>query len=112
MEKRLSIGKEGYTLAAVLLFGKDEVIQQILPHYKTDAILRVKNVNRYDDREYIQTNLIESYEKLMDFVAKHLPDKFYKEENQRKSLRTDIFHEVVANILVHRDIQMHILLHS
>jgi ATP-dependent DNA helicase RecG len=96
-------GKEGYTLAAVLLFGKDKVIQQILPHYKTDAILRVKNINRYDDREYIQTNLIESYEKLMDFVAKHLPDKFYKEENQRKSLRTDIFHEVAANILVHRE---------
>ncbi|MDI6802982.1 MAG: putative DNA binding domain-containing protein [Bacteroidota bacterium] len=102
-KKDYQSGKEGYTLAAVLLFGKDEVIQQILPHYKTDALLRVKNIHRYDDREYIQTNLIESYDKLMDFVAKHLPDKFYKEGNQRKSLRTDIFHEVVANILVHRE---------
>lgn len=32
-------GKEGYTLAAILLLGKDEVIQSVLPHFKTDAIL-------------------------------------------------------------------------
>ncbi|MDD4248207.1 MAG: putative DNA binding domain-containing protein, partial [Methanosarcina sp.] len=30
-------GKEGYTLAAILLLGKDEVIQSVLPHFKTDA---------------------------------------------------------------------------
>ncbi|MDA3939151.1 MAG: hypothetical protein PF693_07565 [Spirochaetia bacterium] len=31
---------EGYTLADVLLFGKDEVIHSVVPHYKTDALLR------------------------------------------------------------------------
>ena len=102
-KKDYQSGKEGYTLAAVLLFGKDEVIQHIVPHYKTDAILRIKNKDRYDDREYVRTNLIESYEKLMAFVAKHLPDKFYKEGNQRKSLRAAIFHEIVSNIIVHRE---------
>ena len=66
-------GQSGYTLAAALLLGKDEVIQQILPHYKIDALVRIKDVLRYDDRLYIQTNLIEAYEQLMDFVAKHLP---------------------------------------
>jgi len=30
-------GQEGFTLAAVLLFGKDKVIQQIIPPYKIDA---------------------------------------------------------------------------
>jgi len=96
-------GQEGYTLAAALSFGKDEVIQQILPHYKIDALVRIKNTERYDDREYIQTNLIEAYEKLMDFVSKHLPDKFYMEGDQRVSLRTKIFREVTANIIVHRE---------
>lgn len=45
-------GQEGYTLAAALLFGRDEVIQQILPHYKIDAILRRENPDRFDDRLY------------------------------------------------------------
>jgi len=95
--------QEGYTLAAALLFGKDEVIQQIVPHYKIDALVRIQDINRYDDREYIQTNLIEAYEQLMAFVAKHLPDKFYMEGDQRVSLRTKIFREVVANLIVHRE---------
>ncbi|HAH23990.1 MAG TPA: AAA family ATPase, partial [Prolixibacteraceae bacterium] len=96
-------GEEGYTLAAVLLFGKDEVIQSIVPHYKIDALVRRENTTRYDDRSYIQTNLIEAYEHLLDFVAKHLPDKFYLEGDQRRSLRTIIFRELAANIIVHRE---------
>jgi ATP-dependent DNA helicase RecG len=96
-------GKDGYTLAAVLLLGKDEVIQSVLPHHKTDAILRVENVDRYDDRDDIRTNLIESYDRLMAFVRKHLPDKFYQEGEQRISLRDRIFREVLANLLIHRE---------
>jgi ATP-dependent DNA helicase RecG len=96
-------GQEGYTLAAALLFGKNEVIQQIIPHYKIDALVRIKDQSRYDDREYIQTNLIEAYDRLMTFVSRHLPDKFYMESDQRVSLRTRIFREVVANLIVHRE---------
>lgn len=96
-------GKDGYTLAAVLLLGKDEVIQSVLPHHKTDAILRVENTDRYDDRDDIRTNLIESYDRLMAFVRKHLPDKFYQEGEQRISLRDRIFREVVSNLLIHRE---------
>jgi ATP-dependent DNA helicase RecG len=96
-------GKDGYTLAAVLLLGKDEVIQNVLPHHKTDAIFRVENLDRYDDRDDIRTNLIESYDRLMAFVRKHLPDKFYQEGEQRISLRDRIFREVVGNLLIHRE---------
>jgi ATP-dependent DNA helicase RecG len=96
-------GQEGYTLGAVLLLGKDEVIQSVLPHYKIDALVRKVNLVRYDDREYIQTNLIEAYDQLMAFAAKHLADKFYMEGDQRVSLRTKIFREVVANLIVHRE---------
>ncbi len=96
-------GEEGYTLAAILLLGKDEAIRSVVPHYKIDALVRRFNVDRYDDRLYIQTNLIEAYEQLLEFVAKHLPDKFYLEGDQRRSLRTIIFREVAANILVHKE---------
>ncbi|MEI6061694.1 MAG: RNA-binding domain-containing protein [Bacteroidota bacterium] len=96
-------GQEGYTLAAALLLGKDEAIQQIVPHYKIDALVRIQDTNRFDDREYIQTNLVEAYEQLMAFVARSLPDKFYMEGDQRVSLRTKIFREVVANMIVHRE---------
>ena len=61
-------GKAGYTLAAALLVGKDEVIQQILPFYKTDALLRRTNVDRYDDRREIRTNLIDAFDELILFV--------------------------------------------
>lgn len=96
-------GHEGYTLAAALLLVKDEVITQILPHYKIDALVRINDLDRYDDRLYIQTNLIEAYEQLMGFVEKHLPDKFFLQGDQRINLRTAIFREVAANIIVHRE---------
>ena len=96
-------GESGYNLAAVMLLGKDDVISDIAPAYVTDAILRKIDVDRYDDRELIKTNLIESYEQLMEFGRKHLPDKFYLEQDQRKSLRNIITREMIANTLIHRE---------
>jgi ATP-dependent DNA helicase RecG len=40
---------------------------------------------------------------LMQFVQKHLPDKFYLERDQRISLRDTIFREVIVNLLIHRE---------
>lgn len=102
-KKDYTTGREGYTLAAILLFGHDQVIQSILPHYKTDALLRIHNKDRYDDRLDIRTNLIESYDLLLDFIKKHLPDKFYLEHDQRKSLVDIIFREIASNIMIHRE---------
>ena len=96
-------GKEGFSLAAVLLLGEDQVILSVLPHHRTDALLRRENIDRYDDRDDIRTNLVESYERLMTFVAKHLPDKFFMEKAQRISLRDHMFREVAANMLIHRE---------
>lgn len=96
-------GEQGYNLAAILLFGKDEVIQSCVPGYVTDALCRKENMDRYDDRLIVKTNLIESYEFLMDFIAKHTSDKFYLVDNVRTSVRDLISREVVSNILVHRD---------
>ena len=44
-----------------------------------------------------------SSDRLMAFVNKHLPDKYYNEGNQRISIRNLIFHEVIGNLLIHRE---------
>lgn len=72
-------------------------IQDILPHHRTDAILRRENL---DD---IRTNLVDSYDRLMAFISKHLPDKFYLDGDTRTSLRDRLFREVVSNLLIHRE---------
>jgi ATP-dependent DNA helicase RecG len=102
-EKDFSSGIQGYNLAGVLLFGKDEVIRSCCPGYITDAIYRVENVDRYDDRLQVTTNLIEAYDLLMEFVSKHTSDKFCLIDNVNTSIRGIIAREVIGNILVHRD---------
>ncbi|MDR0221393.1 MAG: putative DNA binding domain-containing protein [Lachnospiraceae bacterium] len=56
-----------------------------------------------DDRLIVQTNLIESYGLLMGFAEKHLPDKFYLEDDARVSLRNAISREMLVNTLMHRE---------
>jgi ATP-dependent DNA helicase RecG len=101
--KDINTSKEGFTLSAILLFGKEEIIHSAIPHYKIDALLRKEDVDRYDDRDNIRCNLIESYDRLMAFVEKHLSDKFFLEGTQRISLRDKIFREIVVNMLIHRE---------
>jgi ATP-dependent DNA helicase RecG len=60
-------GKSGYNLAAILLFGRDEVIRSCTTNYVTDAICRKEDTDRYDDRLMVTTNLIDAYEQLIDF---------------------------------------------
>ncbi len=96
-------GKNGLTLAGILLLGNDQVILSAVPHHRTDLILRKVNLDRYDDRDLVRTNLIESYERIMAFVQKHLPDPFYLQGDQRISIREAIFREVASNILIHRE---------
>lgn len=61
--------KEGITLAAILLFGKDTTIMSALPQHKTDMIFRVENLDRYDDRDVIVTNLLDMYERLRTVIG-------------------------------------------
>lgn len=101
--KDQSSGEEGITLAAILLFGTDQMIMSVLPQHKTDAIFRVFNTDRYDDRDVVITNLIESYERLMAFGKKHLNDTFHLDGVQSVSARDNILREIVSNLLAHRD---------
>ena len=109
--------REGLVLAAVLLFGKEQTILSCCPYYRTDAIYRNLNYQRFlnpnsnepdirfDDRDLICENLILAYTRLMNFVQRNLPDKFSLDEQNlnRIDLRNIIFREIVANLLVHRE---------
>ncbi len=103
--KDFQSGEEGLTLAAALIFGKDSTIQSILPAYKVEAMVRIINKDRWDDRIIppLRTNLIDTYLSLKEFINKHLPDKFYYEEGQRIDLKDKIFREVIGNVIVHRE---------
>lgn len=98
-------GEEGLTLAAALIFGKDSTIQSILPAYKVEAMVRIHNKDRWDDRinPPLRTNLIDTYLRLKQFVNDKLPEKFYVEGDQRIDLRDKIFREVIGNVIVHRE---------
>ena len=102
-EKNLQTGEEGINLAGLLIFGKDDVIVSALSYYKTDAILKVDNIDRYDDRDDIRTNLIESYERLISFIKKHLNEKFYIDGSLRINIRDVIARELCVNLLIHRE---------
>ena len=95
--------REGITLAAVLLFGKENTIMSVLPQHKPDAIFRVENKDRYDDRDVITTNLIDSYERLILFGQKHLNDLFVLDGIVNVNARDRILREIISNTLAHRD---------
>lgn len=96
-------GKEGITLAAILLFGPDNLIYSVLAHHKTDAIFRVFYTDRYDDRDVILTNLLDNYDRLIAFSEKHLNNLFTMDGIVSISARDKILREIVSNSLAHRD---------
>ncbi len=79
------------------------MIKSVVPGYMTDAIYRVENVDRYDDRDMVDVNLIEAYERLMDFCLKHMDNRHVLEDDISIDARVRIAREVVGNILIHRD---------
>ena len=95
--------KEGITLAAILLFGKDNSIMSVLSQHKTDAIFRVENKDRYDDRDIVITNLIDSYDRLISFGQKHLNELFVLDGIVNVNARDRILREIISNTLAHRD---------
>jgi ATP-dependent DNA helicase RecG len=108
--------KEGFVLATVLLFGKEETIHNYSPvTYRIDAIYR--NVGyekfsqlspdyperRYDDRDIIFSNLIASYSRLMKFIQRNLPKRVLNKGTTSVNIREKLFNEIVTNLLVHRE---------
>ncbi len=108
--------KEGFVLAAVLLFGKEVTIQNYCPSiHRTDAIFRKISHEeflqpacnypeiKYDDRDIIFSNLIDSYLRLMAFTEKNLPERIIRIDNEKIDVRKKVFGELITNMLVHRE---------
>ncbi len=102
-KKDYKTGEEGITLAGILLLGTDEIIHAVVPHYKTDLIFRGREFDWNEDRDEVRTNLMDSYDRIMAFVIRHLPSPFYLEGTVRYNIRNIIFREIAVNLLVHRE---------
>lgn len=102
-EENKATGEQGFNLAGILLFGKDDVIRSCAAGAVTDCLLRRDNLDRYDDRLIVETNLIEAYDRIFEFIEKHTLDRFFLIDNQNVSVRNHIAREIVSNILVHRE---------
>lgn len=96
-------GAQGYNLAAVMLLGKEDTILDIAPTYRTDCVVRRTNTERYDDRVICKGNIVQSYDELVGFCKKWLPDAFALEGARRVSVRDIIVRELVCNTLIHRE---------
>ena len=101
--------------AALILFGTDDALAELMPRYRFEALFHMctyadyedmkKFPSRYDDRRTIRQNLIRVYDQLAEFVTRYMPDKFYlsPETGLREDLRWNLMREIVANMLVHFD---------
>lgn len=96
-------GETGFTLAAILLFGSDDLIADVCPAYRTEGILRQENLDRYDDRITLTRNLIDAYDELVAFAKRHTDDRFLLEGGRRVSARDIIIRELVGNLMIHRE---------
>ncbi|UUD36622.1 hypothetical protein NPA08_02230 [Mycoplasmopsis citelli] len=90
-------------LAAILLFGNQQIIEKVLPYYETEALVKLFNKDRSDDRETVNTNLIDSYFKLNEFGKKHLKDLFVLDNDRNVNARDWILREIISNTLMHRN---------
>lgn len=110
-----STGELKLKYAALILFGKEETIEEFIPRYRFEALFHMCTYeqyndikqfpNRYDDRRTMRCNLIKVYDLLTQFTERYLPNKFYlpSGSTQREDLRWDLFREIVGNLCVHAD---------
>ena len=108
-------GKLQLKYAALILFGTEDAITELLPRYRFEAVFHMCTYaqyndmsqfpSRYDDRRTMRQNLIQVYDQMGAFVERYLPDRFYLPNNsvQRQNLRWDLFREIVGNLCVHTD---------
>ena len=68
-----------------------------------DVLLCRDNVDCYDDRRYVETNLIEAYAQLFDFITKHTNNPFVLIGDHGVSVRSWIARELIINLLAHRE---------
>lgn len=103
-KKNSETGKEGFTLSALLLFGKIDSIIGLLSWYKVDVLKKIKDVERYDDRFICEKNLIDSYDDLLKYIDANVEKPFYLNgDGVTYNAVGVVVRELVSNILIHRE---------
>lgn len=114
-KKDSTTGELKLKYASLILFGKEDAIEEFIPRYRFEAMFHMCTYkqyndmkqfpNRYDDRRTMRCNLIKLYDLLTQFTERYLPNKFYLPPGttQREDLRWNLFREIVANLCVHSD---------
>ncbi len=94
--------KDKFTLAGLLLFGKNPEL--IKPQFVVKAVYW-ENENNFKDKEEIQGNLIEQFKKTIDFLRRNLRKIQRGNVNAPASMEIpeEALMEAVANAIVHRD---------
>lgn len=97
-------GKYGYTLSALLLFGKKDVICGELSWYKVDVLKKLKDTERFDDRFICEDNLIDSYDSLLKYIENNIDMPFFlNKDGITYNAVGVVVREIVSNILIHRE---------
>lgn len=103
----VSVSKPGgtckLTLAALLLLGRTELLQRIVPGREVQVTAQLLDPEGYDYHARLQGNLLEAYEYLMAFVARNLPEGDAIPRSSREGVRELLFREIFSNLLAHRD---------
>jgi ATP-dependent DNA helicase RecG len=100
-------GEAGVTVAGLLLFGTREAVRNFLPSQRTQAVYRPGNWKR-GYREEIRANLFETFDALMAFAGRQLPEGFsdpasVEWHRDDTNPRDEILAEIFAHSLVTRD---------
>lgn len=104
-------GKEGLTLAGLLMFGKDQAIRdpEAAPQYYVDFREKLDPIIRWTDRVHpdgtFEANLFQFYQRVWPKLAEGLKQPFQLEGDMRKdeSPAHESLREAFVNALIHAD---------
>ena len=107
-------GEEGFTLAAVLMFGNEQAIRDALPHYFVDYREKLSNDPRirYTDRVYPDgswvPNIFQFYSRVYPKLSQALPTPFklVGDVRQDETLAHEALREAFCNSLIHCQYRM------
>jgi ATP-dependent DNA helicase RecG len=101
--------KKGLTVASILMFGKDEIIREVIPQYLVDYREKLDS-SRYTDRIWSDgswnANLFQFFEKTLRSLTSDLKLPFQLDENlMRKGISPvhEAVREALVNSLIHAD---------
>ena len=101
--------KKGLTVASILMFGKDEIIREVIPQYLVDYREKLDS-SRYTDRIWSDgswnANLFQFFEKTLRSLTSDLKLPFQLDENlMRKGVGPvhEAVREALVNSLIHAD---------